>query len=269
MNYNPFTYRGYYKDHESNLYYLINRYYSPDIEMFITPDSFNYLDPSTLYGLDLYTYCMFNPVMYVDPEGNSANWNWETFFKGVLLAGTAISAIMVSVTTFGLTTPLAMSIVAGITLGAGVLAGINGVATMFEAGTGYNLIRDGLFIEVFDLDESAYDLYNCITEGIAIVETIVCSIWNITNPIKGFTKHGKQSTLTHDGHGVNPKAMQDAVRKPIKVISQPNGGTKYIGKNANVVLNEVGEVITTYAKNHHGWRLMLTIWFGLKFLQEK
>ena len=39
--------------------------------MFITPDSFNYLDPSTLYGLDLYTYCMFNPVMYVDPYGKS------------------------------------------------------------------------------------------------------------------------------------------------------------------------------------------------------
>ena len=72
VEYNPFTYRSYYHDHESNLYYLINRYYSPEIEMFITPDSFNYLDPSTLYGLDLYTYCGNNPVMYVDSEGNIA-----------------------------------------------------------------------------------------------------------------------------------------------------------------------------------------------------
>ncbi|MBP5342989.1 RHS repeat-associated core domain-containing protein [bacterium] len=71
VEYNPFTYRSYYHNHESNLYYLINRYYSPDIEMFITPDSFNYLDPSTLYGLDLYTYCGNNPIMYVDRDGHA------------------------------------------------------------------------------------------------------------------------------------------------------------------------------------------------------
>ena len=86
VNYNPFTYRGYYQDHESRLYYLINRYYSPDIEMFITPDSFNYLDPSTLYGLDLYTYCMFNPIMYVDPEGNIPEW-WQWALSGVQIVG--------------------------------------------------------------------------------------------------------------------------------------------------------------------------------------
>ncbi|MBP5342986.1 RHS repeat-associated core domain-containing protein [bacterium] len=79
VEYNPFTYRSYYHDHESNLYYLINRYYSPEIEMFITPDSFNYLDPSTLYGLDLYTYCGNNPIMYVDSEGNS----WRSVFEDI------------------------------------------------------------------------------------------------------------------------------------------------------------------------------------------
>ena len=81
VNYNPFTYRGYYKDHESNLYYLINRYYSPDIEMFITPDSFNYLDPSTLYGLDLYTYCMFNPLI----SGNTRNLFLSPIFSNLKL----------------------------------------------------------------------------------------------------------------------------------------------------------------------------------------
>ena len=99
MNYNPFTYRGYYHDHESRLYYLINIYYSPDIEMFITPDSFNYLDPSTLYGLDLYTYCMFNPIMYVDPEGNNLrdilkkihDWFQENFDSFIEVTSKTIS----------------------------------------------------------------------------------------------------------------------------------------------------------------------------------
>ena len=33
VNYNPFTYRGYYKDHESNLYYLINIRISPFLNL--------------------------------------------------------------------------------------------------------------------------------------------------------------------------------------------------------------------------------------------
>ncbi len=58
---------------------------------------------------------------------------------------TAITAIALSVTTFGAGIPLAMSIVAGVTLWTGVLTGINGVATMIEAGIDYNFVRDGLF----------------------------------------------------------------------------------------------------------------------------
>ena len=180
------------------------------------------------------------------------------------MVGTAISAIAVSVATFGLATPLAMTIVAGVTLGAGVLTGINGVATMIEAGTDYNFVRDGLFNEVLGFSDTAYDWYAGITEGVAIVGTAICTIWNITNPIKGFTDHGRQSALTHDGHGVNARAMQNAVRNPLDVVKQTNGGIKYVGKNAVVVLNKAGKVITTYAKNHYGWRMMLALWLGSK-----
>ena len=114
VSYNPFTYRGYYKDHESNLYYLINRYYSPDIEMFITPDSFNYLDPSTLYGLDLYTYCMFNPVMYSDESGRFATWKKWAIGVGII-AGFAL----LTVVTAG---------IAGVGVGAAFTAGFSGGA---------------------------------------------------------------------------------------------------------------------------------------------
>ena len=194
--------------------------------------------------------------MYVDPTGHESEWNLRTFFKGLALVGTAIGAIAVSVATFGLATPLAMSIVAGVTLSAGILTGINGVATMIEAVTDYNFVRDGLFNKVLGLSDTAYDWYAGVTEGVAIIGTTICTIWNITNPIKGFTDHGRQSALTHDGHGVNARAMQNAVRKPLKVVNQTNGRIKHIGKNAVVVLNKAGKVITTYAKSHYGWRII-------------
>ena len=68
---NAFRYRGYYFDSESGLYYLNSRYYDPIIGRFISLDSLDYLDPSALGGLNLYAYCGNNPIMYVDPEGNS------------------------------------------------------------------------------------------------------------------------------------------------------------------------------------------------------
>ena len=69
MSANPFRYRGYYWDDEAGLYYLNTRWYDPEVGRFISPDSVNYLDPETLNGLNLYAYCLNNPVMYVDPTG--------------------------------------------------------------------------------------------------------------------------------------------------------------------------------------------------------
>lgn len=68
---NPFRYRGYYYDEESKLYYLITRYYDPWIGQFISPDSFENLDPATIGGINLYAYCNYNPIMYIDPNGCS------------------------------------------------------------------------------------------------------------------------------------------------------------------------------------------------------
>lgn len=66
---NPFRYRSYYFDEETNLYYLQTRYYDPEIGRFINADSIEYIDPETLGGLNLYVYCGNNPVMGVDPNG--------------------------------------------------------------------------------------------------------------------------------------------------------------------------------------------------------
>ena len=85
---NAFTYRGYYYDKESGLYYLINRYYDPVTGRFISPDDVGYLDFESFFGTNRYAYCLDNPVMCVDPEGKF----WVTLLivagVGAVLAGT-------------------------------------------------------------------------------------------------------------------------------------------------------------------------------------
>ncbi len=70
-NINPIRYRGYYYDRETNLYYLINRYYDSETGRFISPDYIGYalMNIADIDGLNLYAYCLNNPVIYSDPEG--------------------------------------------------------------------------------------------------------------------------------------------------------------------------------------------------------
>lgn len=67
---NPFRYRGYYYDIETNLFLVSSRYYSPELCRWISPDDIEYLDPESVNGLNLYCYCKNDPVNYVDPDGH-------------------------------------------------------------------------------------------------------------------------------------------------------------------------------------------------------
>ena len=66
---NPFRYKSYFHDSETNLYYCSTRYYSPEICRFISSDDVEYLDPESINGLNLYCYCKNNPIMCLDPSG--------------------------------------------------------------------------------------------------------------------------------------------------------------------------------------------------------
>ena len=70
-NINPFRYKGYYYDKESNMYYCKSRYYVPEWGRFLNSDSIEYLDPQSINGLNLYAYCGNDPVNYADPSGHS------------------------------------------------------------------------------------------------------------------------------------------------------------------------------------------------------
>ena len=77
---NPFRYRGYFYDEETDLYYLQTRYYDPELGRFISQDDVSYLAPDSINGLNLYAYCGNNPVMNVDPTGQFWDIVFDIFF---------------------------------------------------------------------------------------------------------------------------------------------------------------------------------------------
>ena len=67
---NPFRYKGYYYDDDTEMYYCKSRFYVPKWRRWLNNDSINYLEPQNITCLNLFAYCNNNPVMYVDENGN-------------------------------------------------------------------------------------------------------------------------------------------------------------------------------------------------------
>ena len=74
---NPFRYRGYYYDTETELYYLQSRYYNPEWGRFINSDDFqqlmrNYSVLSATHMCNLFAYCENNPINFLDAVGSAS-----------------------------------------------------------------------------------------------------------------------------------------------------------------------------------------------------
>ena len=189
------------------MHYCKTRYYVPLWGRWLNADSPYCLDQFNILENNLFTYSGNNPINRLDLEGNK--WDWGIFFRGLFMLATAVAAVALSVTTFGAGIPVGMSIVAGVTAAAGVLTGVNAVATMVEASTDYNFVRDGLFNEVLGLDDSTYDIYSNVVEGIAIVGTMILGAYHCTGQYKaskasqkflgkGYKKAGKNRWISSD-----------------------------------------------------------------------
>ena len=87
-NINKVRYRSYYYDEETQLFYCNSRYYSPELCRWISPDSIEYLDPQSINGLNLYCYCMNNPINKYDPSGHFAIS--AALFIGTIVVGALI-----------------------------------------------------------------------------------------------------------------------------------------------------------------------------------
>ena len=68
---NPCTYRGYYYDAETGLYYLQSRYYNPEWGRFINADKTEVLNiTNNVKQANLYIYAENNPINYIDSSGD-------------------------------------------------------------------------------------------------------------------------------------------------------------------------------------------------------
>lgn len=90
---NPFRYRGYYYDTESNLYYLNSRYYNPEWGRFINADG-QLIIGDNITDLNLFVYCGNNSINRFDPIG-------EEWYHWVIGAAVVVGCGVATVATCG------------------------------------------------------------------------------------------------------------------------------------------------------------------------
>ena len=126
---------------ETQLFYCNSRYYSPELCRFISPDSIEYLDPESINGLNLYCYCMNNPIMFSDPDGHLPRWA-EWLIGGVCVFAAIALTVGTAVVGGALATALGGSLL--VTIGSGVVVGAAvGTVSGMLVNVGTQLITKG------------------------------------------------------------------------------------------------------------------------------
>ena len=101
---NPFRYRGYYYDTETGLYYLMTRYYDPEVCRFISADVYMTTGQGVLGG-NMWAYCLNNPANMTDSNGEIAIVDDAAVLLLLLLLGvvvvTAYAVVDVAVSSIG------------------------------------------------------------------------------------------------------------------------------------------------------------------------
>jgi len=97
---NPFRYRGYYYDSETELYYLNSRYYDPETGRFINADSQVSGVGEEPLGYNLFSYCQNNPTNMDDSDGNWPKWIGKAIAV-VAVTTVVVAAVALTISTFG------------------------------------------------------------------------------------------------------------------------------------------------------------------------
>ncbi len=156
-NINSIRYKGYYYDKESNLYYLNSRYYSPEYYRFIRIDSIDYLEPQSINGLNLYSYCDNDPINYNDTDGHKPKWYDVAAWIGVGLF--AAAAVVLAV---GLAGAVIGGIAGGIIYGAAI-----GTVTLGTVGAGVGAIG-GMIYDVANGNDFGTSIWTWTKAGFGI-----------------------------------------------------------------------------------------------------
>lgn len=218
-------YTGHVSDSVTGLSYMQQRYMDPQLGIFLS------VDPVTAYQkpveqFNRYRYANGNPYKFTDPDGRESGAafkvvNDATNGQPITPPPRNPSDSLGPAIGVALTAILAAPVLAEGGLAA--MANPGAVATAAEIGAGAAGVTG--------------------TSGA------------VAGKITGYTKHGLNQAISRDGgRGVSAKAILSAVKEPAKVAEQAGGKTAYTGKDAKVVLNGEGKVITAFPKNSEGLR---------------
>ncbi len=211
------------------------RFYWPELGRFIQQDPIG-------DGMNWYGYVGGNPVVYVDPTGLLTLQDAQDWYMGGM---------------GGASDWVDNHVLGGTTQNFGNTAGLydSGCASrsqMYAAGAVWGARVAVTAVAAEQIGARAAGAAK------AVRVTARAPAGRVVAPqraITGYTKHGIDSAISHDGVGVSPRAILDAVKNPIKVLEQGGGRLKMIGKDATVVLNSARKVVTTWARNAAGYRI--------------
>ncbi|MGN0799385.1 MAG: RHS repeat-associated core domain-containing protein [Christensenellales bacterium] len=220
---NPFRYRGYYYDTETGLYYLMTRYYDPEVCRFISADVYMTTGQGVLGG-NMWAYCGNNPVCRYDDGGEF----WH------LVIGAAVGAAI------SFASSIVTDLVAGdeIDWKAAGISAASGAASGFLAATGVglagqvagNAIISGVTNVVTQIATKPASEFSWAELG---TEIAVGAVSGLVGG-KGASYVPKASTITNVTFKTTVKTLgsKPTVRKATKAV------VKSLAKAARVVLGK-------------------------------
>jgi RHS repeat-associated protein len=263
----------------TGLYYYGARYYDATIGRFISADTI-VPNPANPQSLNRYSYCYNNPLRYVDPTGHEGDDDNDddgmTLDEYMYYIQNGFNTYSQQSENYG-KDAWVDEVFDGI--GKGIInTGIGIGKTVLEPGQvlreTWNAIRNyddtwTALLNKWSTTEGKAELGTEAELGLLLakylpkgrsasitefpsIETLNASeagyiqIQANSNPvITGFTRHGINQLINRE---VSPQSVLDTVKNPLIIAPQPNGTLRYIGKEATVVLNADGIVVTVWRK---------------------
>ena len=229
----PFRYRGYALDEETELYYNQSRFYNPSIARFITADTTGVLTASlkSLTEKNLFAYCDNNPVMRKDIDGAF----WDTFFDIVSLAVSVCEVIA------NPTDPWAWAGLAGDVVD--LVTFVTGVGEVTRAVKAANKAGDVLTIQkAADFTDDAADIIKGLdrssgfTKSTRSAGTQIHKGYKVGMPGKEYDKIkgiridylDMDNKVIYELKPFNPRSVKQGVRQLEKYNQKLDGGYKMV-----------------------------------------
>lgn len=229
----PFRYRGYALDEETELYYNQSRFYNPSIARFITADTTGVLTASlkSLTEKNLFAYCDNNPVMRKDIDGAF----WDTFFDIVSLAVSVCEVIA------NPTDPWAWAGLAGDVVD--LVPFVTGVGEVTRAVKAANKAGDVLTIQkAADFTDDAADIIKGLdrssgfTKSTRSAGTQIHKGYKVGMPGKEYDKIkgiridylDMDNKVIYELKPFNPRSVKQGVRQLEKYSQKLDGGYKMV-----------------------------------------